>query len=48
MLGGRVVGVTVMPEFFQVEGVGRVLDNLQRRAGITAIATSPSGEGAIA
>ena len=41
MLGGRIVGVTVMPEFFQVEGVGRVLDNLQRRAGITAIATSP-------
>jgi hypothetical protein len=38
---GRVVGVTVMPEFFQVEGVGRVLDNLQRRAGVTAIATSP-------
>src|SRR5262245_44467069 len=41
MESGRVVGVTVMPEFFQVEGVARVLDNLQARAGITAIATSP-------
>src|SRR6185436_12847704 len=41
MGSGRVVGVTVMPEFFQVEGAGRVLDNLQARAGITAIATSP-------
>jgi hypothetical protein len=35
------VGVTVMPEFFQVEGVDAVLDNLTRRAGVTAIATSP-------
>ncbi len=37
----RSVGVTVLPEFFQVEGVEAVLDNLTRRAGITAIATSP-------
>jgi len=35
------VGVTVMPEYFQVEGVDAVLDNLIRRAGVTAIATSP-------
>jgi hypothetical protein len=36
-----VTGVTVMPEFFQVEGVETVLDNLQRRARVDAIATSP-------
>ncbi|MEP7366537.1 MAG: hypothetical protein ABI972_25045 [Acidobacteriota bacterium] len=36
----RIVGVTVMPEFFQNEGVERVLDNLQR-AGCNAFATSP-------
>lgn len=48
----REVGVTVLPEFFQNEGVDKVLDNLQSRAGVTAIATSPyvmrpvpSGEG---
>ncbi len=41
MRAGGVVGVTVMPEFFQVEGVEQVLDNLQRRAAVTAIATSP-------
>ncbi|MBM3534794.1 MAG: hypothetical protein FJX60_17335 [Alphaproteobacteria bacterium] len=35
------IGVTVMPEYFQVEGVDAVLDNLARRAGVTAIATSP-------
>ncbi len=35
------VGVTVMPEYFQVEGVDAVIDNLTRRAGVTAIATSP-------
>jgi hypothetical protein len=35
------IGVTVMPEYFQVEGVDAVLDNLVRRAGVTAIATSP-------
>jgi hypothetical protein len=37
----RTVGVVVFPEFFQNEGVEAVLDNLQRRAGVTAIATSP-------
>jgi hypothetical protein len=37
----RVNGVTVMPEFFQVEGIEAVLDNLQRRARVDAIATSP-------
>ena len=36
----RIVGVTVMPEFFQNEGVDRVLDNLQK-AGCNAFATSP-------
>ena len=41
MKAGGVAGVTVMPEFFQVEGVEQVLDNLQRRARVTAIATSP-------
>jgi hypothetical protein len=37
----RSVGVTVLPEFFQNEGVEQVLDNLMSRAGVTAIATSP-------
>ena len=37
----RTVGITVFPEFFQTEGVEAVLDNLQRRARVTAIATSP-------
>ena len=36
----HIVGVTVMPEFFQNEGVERVLDNLQG-AGCNAFATSP-------
>ena len=40
-IGKSLVGVTVMPEYFQVEGVDGVLDNLTRRAGVTAIATSP-------
>jgi hypothetical protein len=35
------VGITVFPEYFQTEGVERVLDNLVQRAGATAIATSP-------
>ena len=37
----RLLGITVMPEFLQTEGAEAVLDNLQRRAGATAIATSP-------
>jgi hypothetical protein len=40
-MSARHVGITVLPEFFQNEGVAAVLDNLQRRAGATAIATSP-------
>jgi hypothetical protein len=38
---GRTVGMTVLPEWAQVEGAETVLDNLQRRAGVNAIATSP-------
>lgn len=41
MSTGRLLGITVMPEFLQTEGAAAVLDNLQRRAGATAIATSP-------
>jgi len=38
----RFVGVTVMPEFIQTEGVGGVLDNLVRRVGVTAVTTAPN------
>ncbi|WP_027133026.1 hypothetical protein [Geminicoccus roseus] len=37
----RDVGITILPEFFQNEGVEAVLDNVVARAGATAIATSP-------
>jgi hypothetical protein len=37
----RKLGIVVFPEFFQTEGVSQVLDNLQRRTNLTAIATSP-------
>jgi hypothetical protein len=37
----RDIGITILPEFFQNEGVDAVLDNVVRRAGATAIATSP-------
>ena len=37
----RLVGITVLPEYFQFETVEAVLDNLVKRAGVTAIATSP-------
>jgi hypothetical protein len=37
----RDLGIIVFPEFFQTEGVAQVLDNLQRRTGLDAIATSP-------
>ena len=37
----RDLGVIVFPEFFQTEGVAQVLDNLQQRTGLDAIATSP-------
>ncbi len=35
------VGVTVLPEYIQSEGVEPLLDNLIQRAGVTAVATSP-------
>lgn len=37
----RFVGITVMPEFIQTETVEGLLDNIQRRTGATAVATSP-------
>ena len=37
----RSLGVTVMPEYLQTEGVEQVLDTLQARAGVTGVATSP-------
>lgn len=37
----RFLGVTVMPEDYQVEGIDRVLRALKDRAGATAVATSP-------
>ena len=41
MMAMRDVGITVLPEFFQVEGTQQVLSNLVRRADVQAIATSP-------
>ena len=38
--GGRFLGITVMPEYIQSEGVEAVLDGLAR-AGATAVTTSP-------
>jgi hypothetical protein len=38
---GRFVGITVMPEDYQVEGIDQVLRNIKARAGATAVATSP-------
>ncbi|MCU1326236.1 MAG: hypothetical protein JWN34_1606 [Bryobacterales bacterium] len=35
------LGITVMPEDYQVEGIEAVLRNLKERAGATAVATSP-------
>jgi len=37
----RQIGVTVLPEYLQYEGVEAVLDNLMQRAGVTAVSTSP-------
>lgn len=37
----RQIGVTVLPEYLQYEGVESVLDNLMQRAGVTAVSTSP-------
>jgi len=39
--GARFVGITVMPEYIQAEGVDRVLDNICSRAGANAVTTSP-------
>ncbi len=36
----RLLGITVMPEWIQSEGIDRVLDNIER-AGANAVATSP-------
>ncbi len=35
------IGITMMPEWIQHEGIERTLDNLVHRAGATAVATSP-------
>jgi len=37
----RLVGITVLPEFLQVEGVDAVLDNMVMKAGANAVTTSP-------
>lgn len=37
----RQIGVTVLPEYLQYEGIETVLDNLTQRAGVTAVSTSP-------
>ncbi len=41
MAGSEFIGVTVLPEYFQSESVNGVLDNLQNRAAVTAVTTSP-------
>ncbi len=41
MRAPKFLGVTVMPEYIQTEGIDRVLDNLIGKAGATAVATSP-------
>lgn len=35
------LGITVMPEYLQTEGIERVLDHLVHTAGVTAVTTSP-------
>lgn len=35
------IGITMMPEWIQHEGIERTLDNLVHKAGATAVATSP-------
>ena len=37
----KMLGITVLPEYFQVEGIETVLDNCQNIAGANAITTSP-------
>lgn len=39
--GGRHLGITVMPEYIQSEGIEAVLDRLVDGLGVTAITTSP-------
>ena len=41
MRARKFLGVTVMPEYIQTEGIDAVLDNLIGKAGATAVATSP-------
>ncbi len=41
MRAPRFLGVTVMPEYIQTEGIDRLLDNVVGKAGVTAVATSP-------
>jgi len=41
MSEGRFLGVTVLPEYIQTEGVEGVLDNLVMKVGANAVATSP-------
>src|SRR6266581_179486 len=37
----KLIGVTVLPEFLQCEGVDAVLDNLIMKSGANAVTTSP-------
>src|SRR5262245_25261580 len=37
----RLIGITVLPEYLQNEGVDGVLDNLVMKAGANAVTTSP-------
>ena len=41
MAESRVVGITVLPEYIQSEGVDRLLDNLVMKCKANAVATSP-------
>ena len=41
MRDNYLIGVTVLPEYIQSEGIDHVLDNLVKRAGANAVATSP-------
>ncbi|MGP1396305.1 MAG: hypothetical protein ACTS3R_12405 [Inquilinaceae bacterium] len=41
MSAERTVGIVVMPDYFQTEGVDAVLDTLIGRAGVTAVCTAP-------
>lgn len=37
----KLLGITVMPEYYQTEGIDAVLDNVVHTAGATAVTTSP-------